>query len=430
MTTPKPPSQPGCKWVEECIESCVATSVYVEEQGVGATFQNPRGKQIRKIHYDGCYNKTPSELKADYIVGLPGIVDVIVELKGSDLKHASDQVGSTLQAWRLDPNPCSQRLRALSYLDVLKAKGRWAGRTPRMNSMRESVERAFLRDTKRCFGFAKAAQNSSNSMTSFGKPMPASLQDQLDEITANTRHLVQPERLAVGERAVAELFASGIEEKILPVGAIAPEFALKDATRQASSAPPTCSPSARWSSNSSAAAGAPIASPSSKPGAISTAQLRERGALMVAISPQTERQSDFMAGQHGLPFPVLTDPGNASPNSSAWSTPSPNTTATTTSPSSSTSPSSMASKLASSLARHLCHRPRGARRLRRGPRRLPRPPRAGRSSLRRPRPPRPVPKPPDSIRRLLPPHSTPRPLPIPKPSQSLHPSLCPPHQRS
>jgi peroxiredoxin len=31
---------------------------------------------------------------------------------------------------------------------------------------------------------------------------------------------------------------------------------------------------------------------------------------MVAIGPQTQRQSDFMAGQHGLPFPVLHDPGN------------------------------------------------------------------------------------------------------------------------
>jgi hypothetical protein len=38
-------------------------------------------------------------------------------------------------------------------------------------------------------------------------------------------------------------------------------------------------------------------------------QLRERGALLVAVSPQIERQSDFMAGQHGLPFPVLSDPG-------------------------------------------------------------------------------------------------------------------------
>jgi peroxiredoxin len=40
-------------------------------------------------------------------------------------------------------------------------------------------------------------------------------------------------------------------------------------------------------------------------------KLREHDALMVAITPQTERQSDFMVGQHGLPFPVLSDPGNA-----------------------------------------------------------------------------------------------------------------------
>ena len=39
-------------------------------------------------------------------------------------------------------------------------------------------------------------------------------------------------------------------------------------------------------------------------------KLRERGALMVAIGPQIERQSDFMVGQHGLPFPVLCDSGN------------------------------------------------------------------------------------------------------------------------
>jgi peroxiredoxin len=38
-------------------------------------------------------------------------------------------------------------------------------------------------------------------------------------------------------------------------------------------------------------------------------RLRECGALMVAIGPQIERQSDFMVGQHGLPFPALSDPG-------------------------------------------------------------------------------------------------------------------------
>ena len=32
---------------------------------------------------------------------------------------------------------------------------------------------------------------------------------------------------------------------------------------------------------------------------------------MVAIGPQTVRQNDFMAVQHGLPFPLLSDPGCA-----------------------------------------------------------------------------------------------------------------------
>ena len=59
--------------------------------------------------------------------------------------------------------------------------------------------------------------------------MAALLQDQLDAITARTRALVQADRLAVSERAAAELFATGIEERILPVGATAPEFALQDA---------------------------------------------------------------------------------------------------------------------------------------------------------------------------------------------------------
>jgi peroxiredoxin len=37
--------------------------------------------------------------------------------------------------------------------------------------------------------------------------------------------------------------------------------------------------------------------------------LRERGALLVAISPETQRQSDFAVQQHGLQFPLLHDPG-------------------------------------------------------------------------------------------------------------------------
>jgi hypothetical protein len=145
MTTQKPPSQPGCEWVEECIESCDATSVYVVERGVGATFLNPRRKQIRKIHYDGCYNKASGVKQADYIVGMPDVVDVIVELKGSDtnIKEAYAQVESTLETWRLNPI----RFRKIACLIVygrIEGKKKLAGRVPRANSMKDSVERRFL----------------------------------------------------------------------------------------------------------------------------------------------------------------------------------------------------------------------------------------------------------------------------------------------
>lgn len=136
----------------------------------------------------------------------------------------------------------------------------------------------------------------------------SSLQDQLDAITANTRHLVQAERLAVGERAIAELFATGIEDRILPVGATAPAFALHDSNGKLMRSEDLLALAplvvkffrGRW---------CPYCMTELETWRDLYGQLRERGALMVAIGPQTERQSDFMVGQHGLPFPVLFDPG-------------------------------------------------------------------------------------------------------------------------
>ena len=137
--------------------------------------------------------------------------------------------------------------------------------------------------------------------------MPVSLQDQLDEITANTRKLVQAERLAVGERAVGELFASGIEERILPVGATAPEFELRDSANRLVRSRDLLAVGplvikffrGRWCS---------YCVTELETWRDLYGQLRERGALLVAISPETQRQSDFAVQQHGLPFPLLHDP--------------------------------------------------------------------------------------------------------------------------
>jgi peroxiredoxin len=134
------------------------------------------------------------------------------------------------------------------------------------------------------------------------------LQDQLDEITANTRTLVQPERLAISERAVEDLFATGIEQSILPLGAKAPAFTLSDAT-------------GRTVRSTDLLALGPVILNFFRgrwcPYCITELEawrdlypiLRDRGVLLVAISPQTIRQSDFTQSQYEIPFVLLNDDG-------------------------------------------------------------------------------------------------------------------------
>lgn len=143
------------------------------------------------------------------------------------------------------------------------------------------------------------------------RPTLPSLQDELDRITQNTRALVQPERLAVSEQQTAELFATGIEERILRVGAKAPEFTLPDALtgRQVHSADLLALGPlvikffrGRW---------CPYCVTELETWRNVHAELRGEGALLVAISPQTLRQNDFMIQQQALPFPILSDTGAA-----------------------------------------------------------------------------------------------------------------------
>lgn len=134
------------------------------------------------------------------------------------------------------------------------------------------------------------------------------LQDQLDDITANTRTLVQPERLAVNDRAVEELFATGIEQRILPVGAKAPQFALKDAAGRLVKSADLLALGplilnffrGRW---------CPYCVTELEAWRDLYPIIRERGALVVGISPQSIRQSDFTQVQHEIPYPLLNDDG-------------------------------------------------------------------------------------------------------------------------
>ncbi len=140
------------------------------------------------------------------------------------------------------------------------------------------------------------------------------LQDQLDQISEKTRQLVQPERLQPSERAVSELFASGIEQQILPVGSLAPEFILPDANgrKVRSSDLLALGPlivnffRGRW---------CPYCMTELNAWRDLYPQVRMKGALLVAISPQTQHQNNLLLQQYDaqqtLPFPVLSDPGSA-----------------------------------------------------------------------------------------------------------------------
>jgi peroxiredoxin len=134
------------------------------------------------------------------------------------------------------------------------------------------------------------------------------LQDRLDDITAQTRNLVQPERLELNERAIADLFGAGVEDRLLKPGAAAPDFALPDVNGKLVRSADLLALGplivslfrGRW---------CPYCVTELETWRDLFPAVRERGALLVAISPQTVRQNDFTQSQHGLPFPLLRDEG-------------------------------------------------------------------------------------------------------------------------
>ena len=142
-----------------------------------------------------------------------------------------------------------------------------------------------------------------------GTRVTSDLQAQLDSITAQTRGLVQPERLAVTDTAVRDLHATGIEQRLLKPGEMAPSFALPDAINGRlvrSSDLLAVGPlvitffRGRW---------CPYCMTELETWQALYPAVRESGALLVGISPQLQRQNDFTVQRHGLTFPVLSDAG-------------------------------------------------------------------------------------------------------------------------
>jgi peroxiredoxin len=135
----------------------------------------------------------------------------------------------------------------------------------------------------------------------------------LHEILAERKALiaqyVPQEVQAIHEQVIDELRDQGIADRALAPGVKAPSFELKDHNGKAVSSTELlkkgrlaiCFFRGRW---------CPFCVGQLEAMSRILPQIREAGAELLAISPQTVQQSFFMADQHRLGFPLLSDTGN------------------------------------------------------------------------------------------------------------------------
>ncbi|HZQ70557.1 MAG TPA: peroxiredoxin-like family protein [Terriglobales bacterium] len=135
----------------------------------------------------------------------------------------------------------------------------------------------------------------------------------LSEIFTERKVLIEKyvpaEVRALHQRVVAQLQADGIAQRALQAGAKAPAFELKDHRGKPVSSASLlsrgrlviCFFRGRWD---------PFCCGQLEAMNQIVSQIQAAGASLVAISPQVEKQAFFMADQHKLKFPLLSDLGN------------------------------------------------------------------------------------------------------------------------
>jgi peroxiredoxin len=135
----------------------------------------------------------------------------------------------------------------------------------------------------------------------------------LREIFAERKALIAQyvprETQAIHEKVIAELREQGISGSALAVGTKVPSFELKDHNGKAVSSPELlkrgrlvlCFFRGRW---------CPFCVGQLEAMNRILPQIRDAGGKLLVISPQTVQQSFFMADQHRLGFPLLSDAGN------------------------------------------------------------------------------------------------------------------------
>jgi peroxiredoxin len=137
-----------------------------------------------------------------------------------------------------------------------------------------------------------------------------SLREQLIERKELSAKYLPAETQVVHGRVVSELKERRIAQGSLAVGAVAPGFELQDHNGNAVSSDELlrhgrlviCFFRGRW---------CPFCVGQLEAMNLIVPQIREAGASLIGISPQTVQQSFFMVDQHRLQFPLLSDAGNS-----------------------------------------------------------------------------------------------------------------------
>jgi peroxiredoxin len=135
------------------------------------------------------------------------------------------------------------------------------------------------------------------------------LREELEERKSLAEQYVPEDVQQVNRRTVEELCASGMTDRILPLGARAPQFQLPDQEGNPVSLHDLlsrgrlviCFFRGRW---------CPFCVAQLEAMNSFLPQIEKAGASLVAISPQTVKQSFFMRDQHQLRFPLLCDSHN------------------------------------------------------------------------------------------------------------------------
>lgn len=86
---------------KRCIEETQNVRIVCAERRSKITFVNEKGKNIKKVKVDGC--AITSGVRCDYLIVDETNYEFFVELKGSNVKHACDQLRETINKLSKDP---------------------------------------------------------------------------------------------------------------------------------------------------------------------------------------------------------------------------------------------------------------------------------------------------------------------------------------